>query len=401
MEPSEIHRFNKRPLYQKLAARTSQWHAARVDGGQRCIWMSATFVRYTDSVEVVQPDEEQTFDDIAATMQDIASKIGDRQRHTVRAVHAKSHALLKAELTVRDGLPEPLRQGLFARTGSYGTVMRFSTNPGDILSDHISSPRGLAIKVVGVEGETVPSHAGEVTQDFVMVNAKAFETKDAKGFLKNLKVLDKHANDSEALKQVVSTTTRIAENVLEAVGGESATLKDFGHPATNPLGETYATLIALRHGDYFGKVAVVPVSPNLVELHKKHLPNASHWNALKEEFSRFFQENTAVWELRVQLCTDLEKMPVEDGTVEWDEKASPYVTVAQLTAPPQDVYSDARRVWVDEELSFNPWHCLAAHRPLGNLMRARFKAYALSTKFRHAAEGRKMTEPRSINEMPA
>ena len=363
--------------------------------------MSKAFVPYTDSVEIIRPKEAQTFDEIAETMRDIAGKIGDRQRHTTRAVHAKSHALVKAELTIKNSLPEPLRQGLAAQPGSYGAVMRFSTNPGDILSDHISSPRGLALKIVGLEGETVPSHAGEVTQDFVLVNAKAFETKDAKGFLKNLKLLDKHANDSEAFKQVVSTTARLAENVLEAVGGESATLKDFGHPATNPLGETYATLVALRWGSYFGKAALVPVSPNLVELHKKHLPNASHWNALKEEFTRFFQENTAVWELRVQLCTDLATMPVEDGTVEWDETESPYVAVATVTAQPQDVYSDARRVWVDEELSFNPSHCLAAHRPLGNLMRARFKAYEMSAKFRHAAEGRKMVEPRSIEEMPA
>ncbi len=362
--------------------------------------MSKTFVRYSDSVEVIQPGEEQTFDEIAATMKDIAGKIGARQRHTVRAVHAKSHALLKATLTVENGLSEELRQGLFAQPGSYGTIMRFSTNPGDILSDHISSPRGLAIKIVDAQGEMVPSHAGEVTQDFVLVNAKAFETKDAQGFLKNLKVLDKHANDSEALKQVVSTTARIAENVLETVGGESVTLKNFGHPATNPLGETYATLIALRHGDYFGKVALVPVSPNLVELHKKHLPNASNRDAIKEEFARFFQENEAKWDVRVQLCTDLETMPVEDGTVEWDETESPYVTIATLTAKPQDVYSDPRRVWVDEQLSFNPWHCLAAHRPLGNLMRARFKAYELSSKFRHAAEGRKAVEPRSIEEMP-
>ncbi len=364
--------------------------------------MSNTFVPYADSVEAIQPGEEQTFDEIAATMRDIAHKIGDRQRHTTRAVHAKSHALLKAAVVVKDGLPEPLRQGFCARAGTYGAVLRFSTNPGDVLSDHISTPRGLAMKIVGVEGEMVPNHAGAVTQDFVMVNGKVFETRDAAGFLKNLQTLDKHANDSQALKQVVSTTARLAENVLETVGLESATLKDFGHVATNPLGETYATQVALRWGGYFGKVALVPVSENLVQLYKKHLPHASEWNALRDEFSRFFkEENEAVWELRVQLCTDPEKMPVEDATVEWDEDESPYLAVATVTAQAQEVYSDARRVWVDELLSFNPWHALAAHRPLGNIMRARFKAYAMSSQFRAAREGRKLVEPRSIEEMPA
>ena len=234
-----------------------------------------------------------------------------------------------------------------------------------------------------------------------MVNAKAFTAPDAKGFLKSLKVLDEHVNDSEVLKQTVSSTAQVAEAALETVGGESAALKGFGHRPTHPLGETFSTVVAVRYGAYFGKIELVPVSGNLTELHGKHLEHASHWNALKDAIVAFFKGETAVWELRVQLCTDLEKMPVEDATVEWDEKLSPYVTVAQVTARAQDAYSDVRRVWADEELSFNPWHCLAAHRPLGNVMRARFKAYQASTKARHAAEGRKMVEPRAIEEMPA
>ena len=363
--------------------------------------MIQQYVPYTDGVEVVQPGEEQTFDEIAATMLDIQKKIGERQRHTTRSVHAKSHGLLKAEVTVMEGLPEELRQGLFAKPGSYGAVMRFSTNPGDILSDHISTPRGLAMKIVGVDGEMVPSHAGQLTQDFVMVNGKAFTAPDAKGFLKGLKTLDAHANDPEAVKQVVSSAAQVAETALEAVGGESAALKGFGHKPTHPLGETFSTVVAVRCGEYFGKIALVPVSQNLVELCGRHLPHASHWNALKDAILEFFASQTAIWELRVQLCTDLEKMPVENAEVEWDEKLSPYVAVAQVTALPQDAYSDARRVWADEELSFNPWHCLAAHRPLGNVMRARFKAYQASTAARHQAEGRKMVEPKSIAEMPA
>ena len=114
----------------------------------------------------------------------------------------------------------------------------------------------------------------------------------------------------------------------------------------------------------------------------------------------FFQRETGVWELRVQLCTDLTKMPVEDTSVEWDERLSPSLTVARVTAQPQNAYSDARRVWVDEQLSFTPWHGLAAHRPLGSIMRARLKAYQASSQFRHTAEGRSMVEPRSIEELP-
>jgi hypothetical protein len=93
-------------------------------------------------------------------------------------------------------------------------------------------------------------------------------------------------------------------------------------------------------------------------------------------------------------------MPVEDASVEWDEHLSPSLTIARVTVQPQNAYSNPRRVWVDEQLNFNPWHSLAAHRPLGNIMRARFEAYQASSHFRHSAEGRQMVEPRSIEEMP-
>lgn len=363
--------------------------------------MNTNYVRYKDSVEEIQPDEQQVFDEVNQTMRDIVTKIGARQRHVVRSVHAKSHALIKGKMTVKDDLPEELRQGIAAEPGkTYDVIMRFSTNPGDILSDHISSPRGLAIKIIGAEGEKTANHQGEITQDFLMQNAKVFEAKDTAAFLKNLKMLDKHADDSEFSKQIVSSTARIAETALEAVGTESATLRGFGHPATNPLGETYSTLVPHRYGDYFGKIALFPVSENLKELYGVKLPDVSRWDGIKEELHDFFASNEAVWELRVQLCTDLEKMPVEDGTIEWDEEESPFLTVATIVTEPQESYSDERRVFVDEHLSFSPWHALAAHRPLGNIMRSRLSSYEQIAAYRRRAEGREMIEPRSIKQLP-
>ena len=102
------------------------------------------FVRYSDHVEKIDGGEAETSEQITATLLEIAKKVGTRQRHVVRAVHAKSHGLLKAEVRVLPDLREELRQGLLVRPAAYGAVMRFSTDPGDILSDHISTPRGVA-----------------------------------------------------------------------------------------------------------------------------------------------------------------------------------------------------------------------------------------------------------------
>ena len=115
----------------------------------------------------------------------------------------------------------------------------------------------------------------------------------------------------------------------------------------------------------------------------------------------FFKTGEAIWDVKVQLCVDPEMMPIEDASVEWPEELSPYITVARLVAEPQDAYSAARRLYVDEILSFNPWHALEAHRPPGNIMRARKKAYAASSQFRHATNGSPAGEPRSIDELPA
>lgn len=48
------------------------------------------------------------------------------------------------------------------------------------------------------------------------------------------------------------------------------------------------------------------------------------------------------WELRVQLCVDIEKMPREDASVEWPQDLSPYVTVARPRARPGNLGPGAR-----------------------------------------------------------
>jgi hypothetical protein len=187
---------------------------------------------------------------------------------------------------------------------------------------------------------------------------------------------------------------------VEVFGGESALLKQFGHPETNLLGETFSSQVPLRYGDYIAKISVEPLSDNLRELTGQAVEIGDRYSALRDTIVNFFRENSAEWEIRVQLCTDLARMPVEDSSVEWPEKESPYVAVARIVIPAQDAYSAARRVYFDELLSFNPWHALAAHQPLGNVMRARRKAYAASSMYRHAMNGRETVEPKSITEIP-
>jgi hypothetical protein len=48
--------------------------------------------------------------------------------------------------------------------------------------------------------------------------------------------------------------------------------------------------------------------------------------------------------------------------------------------------------------SFNPFHCIPEHLPLGSINRARIKAYESSTAYRHHMNAQPRREPRDIKE---
>ena len=54
----------------------------------------------------------------------------------------------------------------------------------------------------------------------------------------------------------------------------------------------------------------------------------------------------------------------------------------------------------DEDLSLCPAHSLAAHRPLGSISRARMHAHEVMGRARRQENGRKITEPRTLEDVP-
>jgi hypothetical protein len=360
------------------------------------------FLPYTPEVEAIRANEQVVSVQIADTMRRISTAVGDQFRHTMRPVHAKSHGLLRARLTIQGDAPEQYRQGLFAAPGTFDAIVRLSTTPGDILPDSVSSPRAWAIKVIATPeaAAMLPGHEQHHTQDFLCQTGKAFGVADAEAFLKQTLFFEKHATDSATLKEAVSTAARLAESAIETVGGKIGTLKKLGYPETHILGESFYSHTPLRYGNYIAKIAFVPASKNLIALTDKKLEHPGNYSALRDAVVRFFKTERAEWNVCAQLATDLEETPIEDASAVWPEELSPYVPVARLTAEPQEAYSAARRIFVDEHLSFSPWHGLLAHQPLGNINRARRLAYRTAAAFRRRQEGRAEIEPTSIDELP-
>ena len=294
----------------------------------------------------------------------------------IRAVHAKSHGLLTGELEVLGGLPPELAQGLFATPARYRTTVRLSTSPGDLIDDAISTPRGVSLKIHGVPGEQLSGNAADNTQDFLMVDGPAFAAPHPKGFLGTVKLLSRTTDRAEGLKKVFSYVLQNLESAIEAVGGKSGTLIGLGgHPESNPLGSTYFTQVPVRYGDYIAKLSLAPVGPELTALTDAKVVLSGKPDGLRSAVGEHFAISGGTWELRVQLNTSLETMPIEDAAKEWPQAESPYVAVARLTVAPQAAWDAGQVKAVDDGAAFSPWNGLVAHRPLGGVMRARKQVY--------------------------
>ena len=357
-------------------------------------------LRYDPSFEVAEEDEQETIERIIESMLKIGETVANDEGHAFRTVHAKSHGYVIGELEVTAEIPSLYAHGLFATPGRYPVVMRFSTTPGDLLSDKVSTPRGVAIKVVGVHGSRVSNSEGDSTQDFILVDGPTFSAPTAKKFVKNLKLLAATTDRMPRTKNALSAALRGAESLLEKTGHESASLKSMGgHPATHILGETFFSQVPLLYGPYIAKVALVPVAAALTAHTDEHIELSGHDDALREAVLRHFASAGGEWELRVQLCTNLDTMPVEDASVEWPQDESPYVTVGRVSAQPQSTWSQQRVAAIEDGMSFSPWHALAAHRPLGSVNRVRKPVYEAAARFRAQRNGAQVGEPRSLGRL--
>ena len=359
-------------------------------------------IRYRQDVETPIPDEADYDRKVTEAMLGISETVWRDTGHARRSVHAKSHGVLRGEIAVLPATPPQYAQGMFATPARYPAILRLSTTPGDVLDDTVSTPRGLAVKFVGVPGERLPGSEDDNTQNFVLGNSAAFNTRTSKEFLGNIHRAGTFTDRVPGLKKVVSAAMRGAEHALEAVGGQSAVLTTYaGQAMTHILGDTFYSQAPLRHGDYIAKLCVSPISPNLLALHNAPVDLTGKPDGLRELVRAFFLADGATWEVRIQLCTDLETMPVEDASVKWPDDVSPYVAVARITVPAQDSWESGKVGAIDEGVTFSPWRGLLAHQPLGSIMRARRRAYESSAAYRRERTGLAIAEPRAVGDLPA
>jgi hypothetical protein len=111
---------------------------------------------------------------------------------------------------------------------------------------------------------------------------------------------------------------------------------------------------------------------------RRTIDPASAAEVVRPALQAELRERPYSFDIQVQLRTDLERMPVDDTTVEWPERLSPTVTVAEPRLPQQDISCPENLEKMDS-LSFTPWRATAEHAALGNITRARKEVYRRSS----------------------
>lgn len=307
-----------------------------------------------------QPDEAAHLDDIIQTMGNQMRdlwKPGDFQR----GGNTKTHGLVRGEFTVRDDLPPEMRRGIFATPRTYPAWVRFS-GPGPYMTPDIDDVgfMSMSIKVMGVPGEKLLPDE-KFTQDFVGVSPPTFVTPDTRA---NARLQHWSGKNAQIFYFLNFTDHHVLDFIMQGLWIKTQ---------TSPLESAYFSDVPYLLGE--GQAMQYSMHSRLrTRTRVPRLPLRPPDNYLREAMVATLAKQPVEFDLLLQLQKDPHRMPIENNAVFWPPKLSPRVPAAVLRIPPQKFNSRAQFEFT-KKLSYNPWHCLPEHRPLGNQSRARKTMY--------------------------
>lgn len=320
--------------------------------------------------EIIGADEEARF-------QEHAERLVEQQRGASagsgpgRALHRKQHLGLRATVEVPGDLPDAARHGLFATPGRYEALVRLSNGSSAHAPDKRPDIRGVGLRVLGVEGAGALG-TPTTAQCFALINSATFSFRTVDDFMGV--VLAAARGPVAVLRALMKR-----HGFFAGLGQARALGKGFGKPFAGFARETFHSAAPIACGPYAAKVRLVPVDAAAAPA-----PQRDDWSA---DIRARLASGALRWDLQLQFFVDEAITPIEDPTVLWPEASAPFVTVARVEIPAQDPSSaDGQALATAIEANiFDPWQALAAHRPLGEIMRARKTAYFASQQARGAA----------------
>jgi hypothetical protein len=321
--------------------------------------------------------EEQLVADIIANMSTyLRTRYAPGQAE--RGGNTKTHGVVRGELVIHDGLPARLRQGLFAQPQRYPAWVRFG-GPGPALPPDIEDVGVLSIgvKVMGVPGPKLLADE-RFTQDFSAISTPVFTTPDLRENAKLQAAIGRNL----PLFYFIGRDGHFLDALMQGL---------WSRTQTSPLETPYWSCVPYLLGE--GQAMQYGFRPLAgTRSRVPGLPGRPSDNYLREAMARTLTAEPVRFEMALQLQTNPRTMPIEHACVRWSPKDSPPLPVATLELPRQQFDSAAQLAFASR-LSINPWHSLAAHRPLGNQNRGRLKIYQTLSQLRQQMNATPHVEP--------
>src|SRR5246127_4672474 len=324
--------------------------------------------------EKLLPDEEAYLDSIISSFEKQMRGLW-KPGGFERGGNTKMHGIVRGEFIVHDNLPEKFRRGVYAQPQTFRAWVRFS-GPGPYITPNIDDVgfMSISIKLSGAPGPKLMDEE-KFTLDMFGVSTPTFVTPDVKA---NAQLQKWSVKNAQIFHFVNFEQPHIADMIMQGLWVKTQ---------SSPFEAPYFSCVPYLLGE--GQAMQYSVWP---KTKKKtpipRLPLRPPDDYLRDAMVASLAEGDVEFDIRLQLQTDPHLMPIENNAVLWPEKLSPRVSVATLRIPKQKFNSPAQ-IAFEKQLSYNPWHTIAEHRPLGNQSRARRRMYLTLSTLRH-----------SMNEIP-
>jgi hypothetical protein len=318
--------------------------------------------------EKQQPDEEASLDSIISSFQTQMRDLW-KPGGFERGGNTKTHGIVRGEFIVHDGLPENLRRGIYAKPQTFRAWVRFS-GPGPYITPDIDDVgfMSISIKLMGVPGPKLMDEE-KFTLDMFGVSTPTFVTPDTKA---NAQLQIESVKNASIFYFLNFHRSHVLDFIMQSLWIKTQ---------SSPFEAPYFSCVPYLLGE--GQAMQYSVWPKTNKPTRiPRLPLRPPDDYLRDAMVASLAEGDVELDVRLQLQTDPHLMPIENNAVLWPERLSPRISVATLRLPRQKLNSPAQMEFA-KRLSYNPWHCIAEHRPLGNQSRARRRMYGELSKLRH------------------
>lgn len=303
---------------------------------------------------------EQLVVDMSQRIEAITAK-DKRGKIIPRFNQPKTIACVNARFKVHDNIPADLKHGLFAQSSEYPAQIRFAN--ASERDDSKKDIRGFSIKLSNIEGQSLWGNDG--TQDFIFNSYPALFVSTPEQFLSFIRA----RQEDKKMRFFLNPFDPHLKSLWIVYKARDK--------HNSPLDVRYWSTVPFKLGDNAVKYSVKPCSK--ISTDKPVSPGE---NQLRSGLKAHLKQQPGCFEFAIQKQLDPQSMPIEDASVIWDEKRSPFQTVATVTIDNQP-FDNVQALAQCERMSFNPWQSLAEHKPLGRMNEVRRAVYNNAQKFRN------------------